>query len=69
MRGGARYEASADMRREDALIVIELAEKMIKILEERIESEYDLRAHDLTNPLRKRVRESRCCFLSGAPHH
>ena len=37
MRGGARYEASADMRREDALIVIELAEKMIKILEERIE--------------------------------
>ena len=37
MRGSARYEASADIRREDALIVIELAEKMIKILEERIE--------------------------------
>ena len=38
MRGRARYEVSADIRREDALIVIELAEKMIKILEERIEN-------------------------------
>lgn len=40
MRGRARYEASVDIRREDALtlIVIELAEKMIKILEERIEN-------------------------------
>ena len=37
MRGRTRYETSADIRREDALIVIELAEKMIKILEERIE--------------------------------
>jgi len=37
MRGRARYEASADISKEDVLIVIELAEKMIKILEERIE--------------------------------
>jgi len=69
MSGRARYEASADISKEDVLIVIELAEKMIKILEERTESEYDYDAHDLTNPLRKRVGESRCCFLSGAPHH
>jgi len=40
MRGRARYEASADISKEDVLIVIELAEKMIKILEERI-CEYD----------------------------
>ena len=37
MRGRARYEASADISKEDVLIVTELAEKMIKILEERIE--------------------------------
>lgn len=37
MRGRARYEASADISKEDVMIVIELAEKMIKILEERIE--------------------------------
>ena len=37
MRGRARYEVSADISKEDVMIVIELAEKMIKILEERIE--------------------------------
>jgi len=37
MRGRARYEASADISKEDVLIVIELAERMIKILEGRIE--------------------------------
>ena len=37
MRGRARYEASADISKEDVLIVIEVTENMIKILEERIE--------------------------------
>lgn len=37
MRGRTRYETSADISKEDVMIVIELAEKMIKILEERIE--------------------------------